>query len=61
MLYYTAVFNGLAAPLLLILILLIANNKKIMGKHVNGVISNILGGIIALVMTAAGIAVLIMA
>ncbi len=61
MLYYTAVFNGLAAPLLLILILLIANNKKIMGKHVNGVISNILGGIIAIVMTAAGIAVLIMA
>jgi len=58
MLYYTAIFNGLAAPPLLVMILLISNNKKIMGKYTNGRLSNILGIIIAGIMTAAGIAVL---
>ncbi len=54
MLYYTAVFNGLTAPPLLVLILLIANNKKIMGKNVNGTLSNVLGVMIVVFMTAAG-------
>jgi len=54
-LYYAAVFNGLAAPPLMVMILLIANNKDIMGKYVNKRISNILGWIIILIMTAAGI------
>lgn len=55
MLYYTAVFNGLIAPPLLVLILLIANNKKIMGSHVNGTLSNVLGVTIIALMTAAGL------
>jgi NRAMP (natural resistance-associated macrophage protein)-like metal ion transporter len=59
LLYYTAVLNGLAAPPLLIMIMLVSNNKKIMGPHVNGRVSNVLGWMIIAIMTAAGIAVLI--
>lgn len=49
-LYYAAIANGLAAPVLLILILLISNNRKIMGENVNRTPSNILGLAITLVM-----------
>lgn len=58
-LYYTAVLNGLAAPPLLFLILRIANNKKIMGTHTNGRVSNVLGWMTTLVMTGAGVALVI--
>ncbi len=58
LLYYTAVINGLIAPPLMIMILAIANNKKIMGKHTNSFISNIFGILITVVMSVAGIAVL---
>jgi NRAMP (natural resistance-associated macrophage protein)-like metal ion transporter len=53
-LYYTAVINGLVAPFLLVIILLISNNKKIMGKYTNGITSNILGIAATLVMFLAG-------
>lgn len=43
MLYYSAVVNGMIAPVILILILIVANNKNIMGKYTNSKISNILG------------------
>ena len=59
MLYYTAILNGMIAPPLLVLILLISNNKKIMGKYVNGPLSNILGWMITAIMAVAGIAVLV--
>ncbi|HLW38322.1 MAG TPA: divalent metal cation transporter [Candidatus Eremiobacteraceae bacterium] len=42
-LYWTAVINGVLAPILLVFIMLIANNKKIMGARVNGAGANILG------------------
>lgn len=59
MLYYTAVINGIVAPPLLFLILLIANNKKIMGKHTNNMFSNILGWIIIGIMTFCSLALII--
>jgi len=58
-LYYSAALNGLSAPPLMILVLLTANNKKIMGKFVNKRISNILGWIIVVIMTIAGILLII--
>jgi len=58
MLYYTAVLNGIVAPPLLILIMLIGNNKKIMGEHTNSLPSNILEIIITLVMSIAAIALI---
>jgi NRAMP (natural resistance-associated macrophage protein)-like metal ion transporter len=58
-LYYAAALNGLAAPPLMALVILTANNQKIMGKFVNKRIANILGWMIVLVMTLAGILLII--
>jgi NRAMP (natural resistance-associated macrophage protein)-like metal ion transporter len=52
-LIYTAVLYGLTAPVMIAIILHICNNKKIMGKNVNGWVLNVLGGIALLLMTAA--------
>lgn len=54
-LIYSAVLYGLTAPVLIAVILHISNNKKIMGKYINGKISNILGGATFLLMTAAAL------
>lgn len=59
MLYYTAILNGICAPPLMVLIMLIGNNKKIMGKYSNSRPSNILGWLITVIMFCAGLALLI--
>lgn len=58
LLYYTAILNGLCAPPLMVLILLIGNNREIMGGYTNSRLSNALGWIITAIMTVAGLAVL---
>lgn len=55
MLYYTAVINGLIAPILLVMIMLIANNKEIMRGRVNSRSQNFLGLTTIIVMSAAGL------
>src|SRR6185295_17439014 len=42
-LFWTAVINGLVSPPLLVIIMLVSNNRKIMGDKVNGRASNIIG------------------
>ena len=42
-LFWTAVINGVVAPPLLVLVMLVANNKKVMGKRTNGPFTNIIG------------------
>ncbi len=59
LLYYTAILNGICAPPLMVLILLIANNEKIMGKRVNNLTSNIGGIIITVLMSLTAIGVLL--
>lgn len=54
-LLYTAVIYGVISPPLIAIILHIANNKKIMGKHVNSLLSNTLGILTFIVMTTAAI------
>lgn len=54
-LFWTAVINGVLAPILLLFIMLIANNKKIMGRRINGVGANILGWGTMIAMTLAAI------
>lgn len=49
-LYYTAVINGIIAPPLIVLILFIANNKKIMGERTNSPFLNILGVLTVFIM-----------
>jgi len=57
-LIYTAILYGLTAPILIVIILLICNNKKIMGDNVNGFWSNSLGLLTFLIMTSAGVALI---
>lgn len=59
MLYYTAILNGLCAPPLMILIMLITNNKKIMGEHTNSTFSNIMGWIITLIMGVSAVSLIL--
>jgi NRAMP (natural resistance-associated macrophage protein)-like metal ion transporter len=54
-LFWTAVINGFMAPPLLVLIMVIANNRTIMGRRVNGVWTNLLGGAATLAMSAAAV------
>ncbi len=58
LLYYTAVLNGLIAPVLLVMILLITNNGKIMKKFTNGLFSNIFGVAITLIMSLCALALI---
>jgi NRAMP (natural resistance-associated macrophage protein)-like metal ion transporter len=54
-LFWTAVINGFLAPPLLIVIMLIANNKEVMGDQINGRWLNILGWVTTLLMFAAAV------
>lgn len=58
-LLYTAILYGLTAPVLIAIILHIGNNKKIMGEYTNSVLSNVLGVITLLLMTAAAVGLLL--
>jgi Mn2+/Fe2+ NRAMP family transporter len=57
-LFYTAILYGLTSPLLIGIVLHIANNKKIMKTHANSKLSNVLGFATLLVMTAAAVALI---
>jgi len=54
-LLYTAILYGLTAPVMIGILLHIGNNKKIMGKHINSVLSNGLGWFTLVLMTAAAV------
>jgi NRAMP (natural resistance-associated macrophage protein)-like metal ion transporter len=58
-LFWTAVINGLVSPPLLVIIMLVSNNKQVMGKSVNGKVTNVIGWLAAIVMFATAIAMLI--
>jgi Mn2+/Fe2+ NRAMP family transporter len=55
-LIYSAVLNGIVAPIIIVLILLLARNHKVMGDWKNGKTSSVFGWIMALLMGASGIA-----
>ncbi len=52
-LYWTAVINGILAPPLLVVIMLVANNKAVMGRKANGHWANVLGWATTVLMFAA--------
>jgi Mn2+/Fe2+ NRAMP family transporter len=57
-LFVTAVINGFVAPPLLVVIMLVANNKKIMGNRTNSALTNALGWLtVAVTFLAAGVLV----
>jgi NRAMP (natural resistance-associated macrophage protein)-like metal ion transporter len=54
-LFWTAVINGFLAPPLLVIIMLVANSKQVMGTRTNGWAMNLLGWSTAILMTAAAV------
>lgn len=57
-LIYTAILYGVTAPVMIVVVLHICNNKKIMGESVNRKGSNFLGVLALMLMTLAAIALL---
>ena len=54
-LFWTAVINGLLAPPILVVVMLIANNEAVLGEHVNGRVANVVGWTTTALMFAAAI------
>jgi NRAMP (natural resistance-associated macrophage protein)-like metal ion transporter len=58
-LFWTAVINGFVAPPLMVLIMLMANNRDVMGHRVNGLWTNLLGWIATAVMFLSAIGLIV--
>jgi NRAMP (natural resistance-associated macrophage protein)-like metal ion transporter len=58
-LFWTAILNGFLAPPLLVVIMLISNNKAVMGKRVNSLSINVLGWATTAAMFAAAVGLVI--
>ncbi len=54
-LIYSAVLNGIVAPVILICILLLSSNKQVMGRWKNKPITTVIGWAVVVLMIAAGI------
>jgi len=59
MLFLSAILNGLLAPPLIVLVILLTNSQKVMGDRKNGPVIQGLGWICAAVMAACGIAMFV--
>jgi NRAMP (natural resistance-associated macrophage protein)-like metal ion transporter len=55
-LIYSAVLNGMVAPVIIALVLIIAGNKKVMGEWKNGRISRTVGWLLTILMSVSGLA-----
>jgi NRAMP (natural resistance-associated macrophage protein)-like metal ion transporter len=55
-LIYSAIANGIVAPIILCLIVLMSSSRKIMGHWVNRRSTTVLGWLVTILMTAAGVA-----
>ncbi|HEX8694720.1 MAG TPA: Nramp family divalent metal transporter [Longimicrobium sp.] len=60
MLFGAAVVNGLLAPPLIFVILLVCNDRRVMGEHTNGFWLNALGLLAGLLMAGAAVALLLL-
>lgn len=59
MLFWSAILNGLLAPPLVIMVVLLTSDRKVMGDRVNSRAMQVLGWACALLMTVAAVALLI--
>lgn len=55
-LIYSAVFNGIVAPVVLTFVVLLSSNKKVMGQWVNKPFTTIIGWVVVAIMAIAGAA-----
>jgi NRAMP (natural resistance-associated macrophage protein)-like metal ion transporter len=59
LLIFVAVINGVIAAPLLVVVMMVANNRKLMGAHVNGRAANYLGWFTVLIMAIASVALFV--
>jgi Mn2+/Fe2+ NRAMP family transporter len=59
MLFWSAVVNGVLAPPLVVLVVLLTSDKKVMGSRTNSRGATVLGWICAAVMSVAALALLV--
>jgi NRAMP (natural resistance-associated macrophage protein)-like metal ion transporter len=59
MLFWSAILNGLLAPPLVVLVVLLTSDKKVMRGRVNGRVAQVLGWICAAMMSAAALGLLV--
>jgi NRAMP (natural resistance-associated macrophage protein)-like metal ion transporter len=59
MLFWSAILNGLLAPPLVVMVVLLTSNRKVMGSRTNSLGMQILGWICALIMSLSALALLI--
>jgi NRAMP (natural resistance-associated macrophage protein)-like metal ion transporter len=59
MLFWSAILNGLLAPPLVVMVVLLTSDRKVMGGRVNSWTMKVLGWICAVLMTVAAVALLI--
>jgi NRAMP (natural resistance-associated macrophage protein)-like metal ion transporter len=59
MLFWSAVLNGVLAPPLIVLVVLLTSDAGVMGKHVNSPLLRSLGWLSAVLMTAAAVAMFV--
>jgi Mn2+/Fe2+ NRAMP family transporter len=55
----SAVLNGLVAPPLLVLVMLVSNDKAVMGRRTNGRLLNVVGWVTTIAMSAAAIGLIL--
>ncbi len=55
-LFFAAVINGVTSPILIAAIVLVCNDRRIMGRHRNGILTNTLGIATVVIMTLAALA-----
>jgi Mn2+/Fe2+ NRAMP family transporter len=58
MLFWAAILNGMLAPPLVIMVVLLTSDRKVMGNRVNSLRMKVLGWACAIVMSVAAIALL---
>ncbi|MBD2721037.1 NRAMP family divalent metal transporter [Hymenobacter armeniacus] len=58
-LLYAAMLYGLTAPVMIAIVLHLANNKAVMGEFTNGLAANVLGGAALVLMSGAGLLLLL--
>jgi len=61
MLFWSAVLNGVLAPPLIVLVVLLTNNRKVMGKSKNPPLLKWLGWATAVIMAVAAVAMFVTA
>ncbi len=57
--YISQVVNGIVLPLILVFMLVLVNDKKLMGRHANGRIYNVISWITVLILIGMGMAFLV--